>query len=322
MLLDSRNKISTDPRDKVYGIAGLTAARDDPRFIVDYSHTVFEVYRDVVKYVVTATQNLEIISSGKGEVHPDWLPSWAPDWSQSTETGCSLIRFGGFNAALGKAADATFDSSGRVLQVRGTRIGIIQSVAMLLDIPRVWMSYKNHNFYLLLCSICSWHELAKIAPGDEAYRLKAFQDVIWMEPYADREIENLGARILKSLAVVIEHYMPKYPIDDILHDSLLRWQTKVREQDRLAKVKEACHYLCSVADWVNGRRFFLSSSRQMGLAPYRAEAGDKVCVLFGSSYPVILRPQEGYHTVVGDAYVHGIMYGEAMEGLSDGKYTI
>jgi len=56
----------------------------------------------------------------------------------------------------------------------------------------------------------------------------------------------------------------------------------------------------------------------MGLAPHRAEAGDIICILFGSPYPVILRPQDDFYTVVGNAYVYGLMYGEAMKG----KYTV
>jgi hypothetical protein len=75
ILVSFRNKTSTDPRDKVYGILGLTTARDDPRFTVDYSCTVSEVYRKVAEYVITVTHNLEIISVRQGIVHPDSLPS-------------------------------------------------------------------------------------------------------------------------------------------------------------------------------------------------------------------------------------------------------
>jgi hypothetical protein len=50
----------------------------------------------------------------------------------------------------------------------------------------------------------------------------------------------------------------------------------------------------------------------MGLIPAHAQEGDVVAVLTGGHVPIILRPRDGYYTVVGDAYVQGIMDGEAM----------
>jgi hypothetical protein len=51
-----------------------------------------------------------------------------------------------------------------------------------------------------------------------------------------------------------------------------------------------------------------------GLAPKEAEDGDLVCILFGCTVPVILRPIEdlGLYKLIGEAYVHGVMDGEAM----------
>lgn len=280
ILLIFRNKHSSDPRDQVYGIAGLTTARDDPRFTVDYSRTISEVYRDVVKYVVTATRNIEIISVGKGKVNPEWLPSWTPDWSQSTRTESILIRSRGFDATLGKLADATFDSAGRVLRVRGISTGVIQSVAMQFDDMDLIISYENHAFYQLLLAICSWRELAKTVACNGAPQVEAFSDTICMRPYADRESNSYRALLLESFAALIKQYMPKHPLDDLLHDALLRWQNKVKKEDKLAELEEAWALVEVAADRIRGRRFFTSTAGQMGLAPYRAEAGDIICVLF------------------------------------------
>ncbi|KAI1174997.1 heterokaryon incompatibility protein-domain-containing protein [Nemania sp. FL0916] len=51
-----------------------------------------------------------------------------------------------------------------------------------------------------------------------------------------------------------------------------------------------------------------------GLAPQGCKVSDVVCILFGCSVPVILsRENEGRYRVVGEAYVHGMMGGEATE---------
>ena len=55
-----------------------------------------------------------------------------------------------------------------------------------------------------------------------------------------------------------------------------------------------------------------------GLAPESARGGDVICVLLGCSVPVILRPchslRRDYFEFVGEAYVYGIMDGEALNG--------
>ncbi|KAF6811522.1 ankyrin and het domain protein [Colletotrichum sojae] len=55
-----------------------------------------------------------------------------------------------------------------------------------------------------------------------------------------------------------------------------------------------------------------------GLCPPEAQVGDAICVLFGCSVPVILREtSDGYVELLGEAYVHGYMDGEAVENLDE-----
>ena len=52
--------------------------------------------------------------------------------------------------------------------------------------------------------------------------------------------------------------------------------------------------------------------RYLGLASGDVRRGDEVWLLEGSKVPLIIRRQrEGYGRLIGDAYIHGIMYGEA-----------
>jgi hypothetical protein len=55
----------------------------------------------------------------------------------------------------------------------------------------------------------------------------------------------------------------------------------------------------------------------VGLIPQSAQLKDRVCILFGCSVPVVLRQifepdGSSYWQLIGEAYVHGIMDGEAM----------
>jgi hypothetical protein len=66
------------------------------------------------------------------------------------------------------------------------------------------------------------------------------------------------------------------------------------------------------------RRFFITKDKQsMGLAPAHSQKGDLVCILFGCSVPVILRPQgrfpNDYYQLIGECFVYGMMDGESMD---------
>lgn len=67
-------------------------------------------------------------------------------------------------------------------------------------------------------------------------------------------------------------------------------------------------------DWQRYRRPFISDQGYVGLAPDYAKEGDVVVIFLGAKFPYILRKNDdGTHHFVGEAYVHGIMYGEFME---------
>lgn len=67
------------------------------------------------------------------------------------------------------------------------------------------------------------------------------------------------------------------------------------------------------------RRVMATANGYLGLVPRAAQQGDQVWLFSGGRTPYILRPTDrpGQFTFVGEAYVHGIMDGEAVEGKQD-----
>jgi len=62
------------------------------------------------------------------------------------------------------------------------------------------------------------------------------------------------------------------------------------------------------------RALFVTARGYMGLAPWNAQVGDTVAVLDGGKTPFLLREASGLaHTLVGEAFVYGIMGGEGLE---------
>ncbi|MCJ1358519.1 MAG: hypothetical protein MMC33_008519 [Icmadophila ericetorum] len=64
------------------------------------------------------------------------------------------------------------------------------------------------------------------------------------------------------------------------------------------------------------------------LSPWRTEPGDIICILLGCSVPVILRKHEhknrasmSYYKLIGEAYIHSMMDGEALMNKSEAEFS-
>jgi hypothetical protein len=83
-------------------------------------------------------------------------------------------------------------------------------------------------------------------------------------------------------------------------------------------------FLERVQSVIWNRKFFVTKVREkfslLGLAPLEAKAGDKICIFYGCSVPVILcehMDSFGHHfQFIGESYVHGMMDGEALNHQS------
>ena len=67
------------------------------------------------------------------------------------------------------------------------------------------------------------------------------------------------------------------------------------------------------------RSFIITARGRMGIAPLGTSVGDFVSVLFGGGVPYIVREDDGHFLFVGEAYLHGLMSGEAVEEWREGK---
>ncbi|KAG5961768.1 hypothetical protein E4U58_004112 [Claviceps cyperi] len=74
-------------------------------------------------------------------------------------------------------------------------------------------------------------------------------------------------------------------------------------------------YASSLAITVNRHALCVTREHLIGLVPLLAKEGDMIVVMHGCDVPYVLRrtQEQGYYQLVGEAYVHGVMNGEAME---------
>jgi hypothetical protein len=61
------------------------------------------------------------------------------------------------------------------------------------------------------------------------------------------------------------------------------------------------------------RRMMRTANGWLGMGPSSLQAGDKIFVVPGANAPLIMRRLDpGHYQVIGEAYIHGIMHGEAV----------
>ena len=61
------------------------------------------------------------------------------------------------------------------------------------------------------------------------------------------------------------------------------------------------------------------SDKMLGKCWNSVKFDDLVCIIMGCDVPLILRPVENHFVLIGDCYVEGIMEGEAMDFVRNGK---
>ena len=89
-------------------------------------------------------------------------------------------------------------------------------------------------------------------------------------------------------------------------------------------VNRAANHFAAVAGqfWFH-RSLFITEDGHFGLGPESAAEKDEVWILFGAQVPFVLRPAPergpNAYTLVGEAYVHGFMEGEALHGRSSSE---
>jgi hypothetical protein len=64
---------------------------------------------------------------------------------------------------------------------------------------------------------------------------------------------------------------------------------------------------------LGARNFFISEQGRIGWAPFRARAGDRLCIFQGMRVPGVVRAAGNAWEFIGGCYIHGLMDGEAWD---------
>lgn len=290
---------ASDPRDRIYALLGIAADADELGIYPDYSQDPELLYEKLARALI-GQGHVDILTYCRSQKLK--LPSWVPDWTALTNnTWSDDGTWSLFSASptapprLKPDCGSSSETSG-VLQMRGIRIDAI------LECGSVWAAPLKAPFNLaaartLFAEVKTFLGVAaKYAPAERT-------EAAWRIPVGDKETHPKSGQWQRATPKSGEEYKV-----------LATGEGQLTEDE----VAGTFSYQ-TMMGYTYDARPFLSSEGFVGLCPKEAARNDVVYILLGGRVPLVLRPkaqaegetqEHASYTLIGEAYVHGIMDGE------------
>lgn len=327
-------KSASDPKDMILGLAGLANTTSKYKIDVDYSLSVTQIYTNFARLEIDNSQSLNILTRARLCTNEYGLPSWVPHWSSPQNNGHFFLRNITqpqyyFCAAKETLAKAVFDERGEIMTVTSVQLGTVGHVGRLSGAVDI------DDLDAVVSATLEWWAMLYGKSGADELNLEAFTRTIMGNRISEQDIgqnctesEFLEA-VMGSFADYLLQKNPEHIVDPVLEGC---WTSRVNTRAQLA---EENGWVFSLEDeriiwrsWLqtsanrswNRRLFFFGNT--MGLAPKDTLEGDIICVPLGCCHPMIFRQIDNHYIVVGEAYLHGYMYGKAIDMLENGELKL
>ncbi|KAF2454933.1 heterokaryon incompatibility protein-domain-containing protein [Lineolata rhizophorae] len=296
----------SDPRDRVFGLLGLPMEEVDTDkgevFLEpSYAKSTAEVYVELARKVLDKMRTLHLLSAVQhGLDMEEELPSWVPQWDRCfvRTLAPSDPGVGTFSAAKGICIAELLSPCADALLLHGIEFDTLTFVSDIIP-------DKHHSRNAARFMTSLWENHVKPLGSHLSYPSleKAF---CWTlstgKDWYGMLVENESEHIADFDAFLGDRVDCFAPVDQTFYRAVITRGDPER-------FSEAASNGCG------GRRFFLTSKGYMGVGPPTLRDGDRVCVLYGGIVPFLLRLRDGHWKLVGEAYVHGLMDGEAVDSL-------
>jgi hypothetical protein len=324
---------TSDPRDKIYGILGLAADRDQLKeFGVqpDYSKSCQEVYISVTSSILRQG-HVSVLSLNSFPKTQIGLPSWVPDWSRPLEgslqgTGIDHMTLEPEYKASGSLLPRYPLFNNHEATTSVTISGFIYDE--LLETGATWATWAefeplenpiSHPFVVAKKRLVELLRLS-ILRG-KVYKTQK-ERICGAARTATAEIgydetgkwARIGNKRYDTAAFLLTNQINDGSDERLLSSELLALIMSNHPQ-ATCNLVDVGKYCGEIEAKAHGRKPFVTKKGHLGLGLDHVEPGDVVAVLIGSQVPFVLRKSVGgRYKIVGEAYVDGIMDGEAVVG--------
>jgi hypothetical protein len=337
-----RSRDATVSHDKIFAFLGLSETVEN--IVVDYNSPLPQCFIDNTVTMIQMSKTLDVfghLCNPKPEIMSRYnyqaskrlegLPSWVPDWRQYVKSALleSLNQRSTWNSMFHASKDTNAEASisqGN-LCLSGLEIDRISVVGEVRD--------ETTGVTMIQRDLAeSWRTLALDGKDPESLYIagdsleEAFRLTMCTNVTALANDQGVGTPRSPSKRTA------GHVFDRLLFEI---WWSQVIREDRFQVFKaedyELHHQFIDnisieqietqgsvITMATEQRRFIITEKGYLGLAPFQAEVGDLVYVLFGGKTPYILRKSsEDRFLMIGSSYIHGLMDGQAVEMMRLGS---
>lgn len=282
----------TDPRDKIYAVAGLVnqSLEDTKPLLVDYESDIEEIYHRNAVGIMLSDGSLDLLHCVVHHTIPSSLPSWVPDWRSEALVQCMFKRNNGNNSRNQQISPTCFSLSEDLsaLTVTGRIIGTVVEIGCMMTL------IKREDYFL------QWRDMARriSRPGGDSFPGAFSRTLIAAtssSSFSDCDSHELFYaaydNVIRRNNGIAGHQVP----DNLQEETQ-------RSTDFAGRMLETCI----------GRKMFVIDGDMIALGPSEISMGDIVCCFEDTStfidncYVIRRVKLDDSCELVGEAYIYGL----------------
>lgn len=307
-----RTRKCSDPKDRVYGILGMLpkqlqrtiAARANQQDVVAELYVVF------MAFVLENDSLLHGLSMAASKARDSSLPTWCADLHQppstnlltdydAYEAGQNIIRpptnRGTWDARRPTELSLTIAMLDTVKHIVDSRWFDLEDLSSTRRSSASTINKVRHNVtWVAACTQAAHtHMSGTRTSGESSVKQAVLRTLI-----ADQDQVSAQGRYERSGNA------------SVAEDWLRSAQAEAPAENPPGGVVRGLEQISRACI---GRRFCITSKGRLCLAPAQVQNEDVVCLVQGAKVPFVIRPVAGEtnrFTLVGEAYLDGVMYGE------------
>ena len=314
LLSRTRSARATKPVDKIFALMSL--CDEKMRLKPDYFSSKAAIYTQTATMISESGKHihLTLYESGCSDHNDSTIPSWVPDWTEPPKRinlGRTWPKSGWAFSASG-SSDSLGENriEGNKLFVQGAVIQTVTVVGrdhltQVKDAPIL-----SHLFAVLDDFLYLSEEKIQYPTGENINEV----------------LHEIMVANQKDNVITTSLWEDKWSRDILWEPEVSKFQY-IKNQVELTELEmfrsQNSNRFRNICRAVAGRRMIWTNDGYIGLAPSKTQAGDKVCVFRGFTVPFVLRrTNDNNYKLIGDCYLHGVMFGEQYDESAMKEITI